>query len=162
MNSPGTSSEEVWAEIPTQHCPTYTYIHFETRGDLYLHQYSSQVTSCGHSYSSSASFRSSTNVCPIQLHHHCYYSAEQTARAYATSICLANSVEWVWPSIFSLNTGQLPEQACSDDANFLINTQVTNPFASPFQMADFVTSVPKVAPFTKKPYAEKEVKNLNS
>ena len=54
------------------------------------------------------------------------------ACADATLVCLANSVEWVWPSIFNLNRGQLPEQAHSDDVNFLINTQVTNPFGSPF------------------------------
>lgn len=78
-------------------------------------------------------------------------------------VCLANNVEWVWPSIFSLNTGQLPEQACSDDANFLINTQVTNPFVSPFQKADSAASIPKVASSTEKSYAEKEeVGNLNS
>lgn len=77
--------------------------------------------------------------------------------------CLANNVEWVLPCIFNLNMGQLPKQAHSDDANFLINTHVTNPFGSPFPEADFATSIPKVTSFTEKSYAEKEeVENLNS
>lgn len=87
----------------------------------------------------------------MQLQHHCYRAAEQTAGAYDTLACLENNAEWVWPSVFILNTSQLPE--CARGGDFLM---VTNPFGCPFRRSGFGSSIPEVAPSTEKPHSEKE------
>lgn len=57
--------------------------------------------------------------------------------------------------------GQLAEQACSNDTNFLTNKQVTNPFGNPFKKADSANFMLKAASFTEKSYPE-ELESLYS
>lgn len=138
MNSPGTSLEEAQAEIPTQHCPTYAYTPFETHGNLYCHQYPSLTA----------------KWCPVVsliFSHHLFglqqmYPPDSrtiTATSLQNKELVLMPCWYVWQTMWNgfgalyLNTGQLPEQACSDDANLFHQHTGNKPIWEPFSKGWF-------------------------